>query len=80
VPARELAARRKKLKLRPPVFHRGVLAKYASMVSQAHLGAITDGYLGDQSDFITSMKRRRKNWSFSRKKARPASPMRSRVA
>jgi dihydroxy-acid dehydratase len=45
VPARELAARRKKLKLRPPVFHRGVLAKYAHLVSQAHLGAITDGDL-----------------------------------
>jgi dihydroxy-acid dehydratase len=43
VPARELAARRKKLKLRKPVFDRGVLAKYAQMVSQAHLGAITDG-------------------------------------
>jgi dihydroxy-acid dehydratase len=45
VPARELAARRKKLKLRQPVFHRGVLAKYAHLVSQAHLGAITDGNL-----------------------------------
>jgi dihydroxy-acid dehydratase len=45
VPQRELAARRKKLKLRPPVFHRGVLAKYADHVSQAHLGAITDGNL-----------------------------------
>jgi dihydroxy-acid dehydratase len=48
VPARELAARRKKLKLRPPVFQRGVLAKYAHMVSQAHLGAITDGSCGGQ--------------------------------
>jgi dihydroxy-acid dehydratase len=45
VPARELAARRKKLKLRPPVHTRGVLAKYAHLVSQAHLGAITDGDL-----------------------------------
>ena len=45
VPARELAARRKKLKLRPPVHTRGVLAKYAHLVSQAHLGAITDGSL-----------------------------------
>ena len=44
VPARELAARRKALKLRPPVFTRGVLAKYADHVSQAHLGAITDGF------------------------------------
>jgi dihydroxy-acid dehydratase len=43
VPARELAKRRKALKLRPAVKHRGVLAKYADHVSQAHLGAITDG-------------------------------------
>jgi dihydroxy-acid dehydratase len=47
VPARELAKRRKALKLRPPVKQRGVLAKYADHVSQAHLGAITDGGLGD---------------------------------
>ena len=45
VPARELAKRRKALKLRPPVKTRGVLAKYADHVSQAHLGAITDGSL-----------------------------------
>jgi dihydroxy-acid dehydratase len=45
IPAKELAARRKKLKLRPPVHHRGVLAKYAHLVSQANLGAITDGNL-----------------------------------
>jgi dihydroxy-acid dehydratase len=45
VPARELARRRKALKLREPVFTRGVLAKYAAQVSQAHLGAITDGAL-----------------------------------
>jgi dihydroxy-acid dehydratase len=45
VPARELAKRRKALKQRPPVFTRGVLAKYADHVSQAHLGAITDGGL-----------------------------------
>src|SRR5476649_2215905 len=45
VPARELAKRRKALKLRPPVKTRGVLAKYADHVSQAHLGAITDGGL-----------------------------------
>jgi dihydroxy-acid dehydratase len=45
VPARELARRRKALKSRPPVFQRGVLAKYADHVSQAHLGAITDGAL-----------------------------------
>ena len=46
VPAREISQRRKSLKKRPPVFTRGVLAKYASHVSQAHLGAITDGSLG----------------------------------
>jgi dihydroxy-acid dehydratase len=45
VPARELAKRRKALKLRPTVKKRGVLAKYADHVSQAHLGAITDGSL-----------------------------------
>jgi dihydroxy-acid dehydratase len=45
VPMKELAKRRKALKRRPPVFHRGVLAKYADQVSQAHLGAITDGSL-----------------------------------
>jgi dihydroxy-acid dehydratase len=45
VPAKELAKRRKALKLRKPVFDRGVLAKYADHVSQAHLGAITDGGL-----------------------------------
>ena len=45
VPARELARRRKALKPRRPVKTRGVLAKYADHVSQAHLGAITDGNL-----------------------------------
>jgi dihydroxy-acid dehydratase len=45
VPARELARRRKALKRRKPVFDRGVLAKYADHVSQAHLGAITDASL-----------------------------------
>jgi dihydroxy-acid dehydratase len=45
VPARELTKRKKALKLRPPVKQRGVLAKYADHVSQAHLGAITDGAL-----------------------------------
>jgi dihydroxy-acid dehydratase len=45
VPARELTKRRQALKLRKSVFTRGVLAKYADHVSQAHLGAITDGAL-----------------------------------
>jgi dihydroxy-acid dehydratase len=47
IPARELAARKKALKIRKPVKHRGVLAKYADHVSQAHLGAITDGSLDE---------------------------------
>ncbi|HUB68289.1 MAG TPA: dihydroxy-acid dehydratase, partial [Candidatus Methylacidiphilales bacterium] len=46
LPAKELAKRRKALGPRRPVFKRGVLAKYASQVSQAHLGAITDDALG----------------------------------
>ena len=45
VPQRELNKRKKALKLRGPVKTRGVLAKYADHVSQAHLGAITDGNL-----------------------------------
>src|ERR1700761_5020984 len=45
IPAREFAARKKALRLRKPVKTRGVLAKYADHVSQAHLGAITDGNL-----------------------------------
>jgi dihydroxy-acid dehydratase len=45
VSAKELAKRRKTLKIRSAVKHRGVLAKYADHVSQAHLGAITDGAL-----------------------------------
>ena len=46
IPPREIARRRKNLKQRQPVKTRGVLAKYADHVSQAHLGAITDGSLG----------------------------------
>ena len=45
VPQRELNKRKKALKHRGPVKTRGVLAKYADHVSQAHLGAITDGGL-----------------------------------
>jgi dihydroxy-acid dehydratase len=45
VPQRELTKRKKALKLRTAVKQRGVLAKYADHVSQAHLGAITDGSL-----------------------------------
>ncbi|MEI9999548.1 MAG: dihydroxy-acid dehydratase [Verrucomicrobiota bacterium] len=45
IPAREFAARKKALKPRKPVHVRGVLAKYADHVSQAHLGAITDADL-----------------------------------
>jgi len=46
IPAREFAARKKALKPRKPVKTHGVLAKYADHVSQACLGAITDGNLG----------------------------------
>jgi dihydroxy-acid dehydratase len=42
VPAKELAARRKKWKKPAPRYTRGVLAKYAELVSSAHLGAVTD--------------------------------------
>jgi len=45
IPAKEFAARKKALKPRKSVKTRGVLAKYADHVSQAHLGAITDGSL-----------------------------------
>jgi dihydroxy-acid dehydratase len=42
VPAKEIAARRKKWKAPAPRYTRGVLAKYAALVSPAHLGAVTD--------------------------------------
>jgi dihydroxy-acid dehydratase len=40
--AKELAARRKQWKQPKPRYTRGVLAKYAKVVSSAHLGALTD--------------------------------------
>ncbi len=43
VPARELAARRKKWKQPKPRFTKGLLGKYAQLVSTATKGAITDG-------------------------------------
>ncbi|MCX7959944.1 MAG: dihydroxy-acid dehydratase [Burkholderiales bacterium] len=43
VPAKELAARRKKWKPPKPRYTRGVMAKYMRLVSSASKGAITDG-------------------------------------
>src|SRR3954469_19527501 len=42
VPAKELAARRRKWKAPAPRYTKGLLAKYAKLVSTASLGAITD--------------------------------------
>ena len=42
VPAKELAARRKKWKQPKPRYTRGLMAKYMKLVSTASLGAITD--------------------------------------
>ena len=42
VPARELTARRRKWRARKPRYVRGVLAKYARLVSTASTGAVTD--------------------------------------
>jgi len=42
IPARELAARRKKWKPPKPRYARGLLAKYMKLVSTASRGAITD--------------------------------------
>ena len=42
VPARELAARRRQWRVRKPRYVRGVLAKYARLVSTASTGAVTD--------------------------------------
>ncbi len=43
VPAKELAARRKKWKQPKPRYTKGLMAKYVSLVSTASKGAITDG-------------------------------------
>jgi len=43
VPAKELAARRKKWKQPKPRYTKGLLAKYTQLVSTASKGAITDG-------------------------------------
>jgi dihydroxy-acid dehydratase len=43
VPAKELAARRKKWKQPKPRYTKGLMAKYQSLVSTASKGAITDG-------------------------------------
>ncbi|MGH9217987.1 MAG: dihydroxy-acid dehydratase [Vicinamibacterales bacterium] len=42
IPARELASRRKQWRTRKPRYTRGVLAKYARIVSSASTGAVTD--------------------------------------
>jgi len=42
VPAKEIAARRKKWKQPKPRYTRGLLAKYVKLVSTASLGAVTD--------------------------------------
>jgi dihydroxy-acid dehydratase len=42
LPAREIAARKKAWKPKPPKETRGVLAKYASHVTSASEGAVTD--------------------------------------
>jgi dihydroxy-acid dehydratase len=43
VPAKELAARKKKWKQPKPRYTRGLMAKYVKLVSPATKGAITDG-------------------------------------
>lgn len=45
IPAKEIAARKKTWKPRKPYTNRGVLAKYAKLVSTASEGAVTDKYL-----------------------------------
>ena len=45
IPAREIKARLKKWKAPKPRYTRGVLAKYAKLVTSAHLGAVTDAGL-----------------------------------
>jgi dihydroxy-acid dehydratase len=45
IPAKEIKARFKAWKAPRPRYNRGVLAKYAKLVSSAHLGAVTDGNL-----------------------------------
>jgi dihydroxy-acid dehydratase len=42
IPARQLASRRKQWRTRKPRYTRGVLAKYARLVSTASTGAVTD--------------------------------------
>jgi dihydroxy-acid dehydratase len=43
VPAKELAARRKKWQPPKPRYTKGLLAKYMKLVSTASQGAVTDG-------------------------------------
>ena len=48
VSVKELAARKKQWKPPAPRYTRGVLAKYAALVSPANLGAVTDLHLDDK--------------------------------
>jgi dihydroxy-acid dehydratase len=48
VPQRELAKRLRKWRKPPPRYSRGVLAKYAALVSSASLGAVTDRNLRER--------------------------------
>lgn len=45
IPAKELKSRRAKWKKPKPRYHRGVLAKYATLVNSASKGAVTDAHL-----------------------------------
>jgi dihydroxy-acid dehydratase len=45
IPAREIKKRLAKWKAPKPRYTRGMLAKYAKLVSSAHLGAVTDNGL-----------------------------------
>jgi len=45
LPSKEINSRLAKWKAPPPRYTRGVLAKYAKLVSSAHLGAVTDAEL-----------------------------------
>jgi dihydroxy-acid dehydratase len=44
IPDKEIKRRLKQWKQPPPRYTRGVLAKYANLVSSAHLGAVTDAF------------------------------------
>jgi dihydroxy-acid dehydratase len=54
VPEAELAARRASWRPRTPYATRGVLAKYAELVSSASLGAVTDRGLAVQQNVVAA--------------------------